>query len=862
MAKKACQELDCCSKGRFRKAGLSFMKTKFKSLLLFLLVGILVCVGGLAYFRFATRMIREESNRHLTEIYVQVNNSLRDIVQEKWNILDVWKQYFSREKDEQAIRSFIVKQKQVMGFTAFYFIAPNGEFCTSAGQRGYLSFNKQLQRLNEENINIVLDVAMPDRDLKIFAIPAAGNYQGFSYTAIALGYTDEDMVSSLNNTAFEGEADNFVIDRDGRVSVAHLSTLKRVYNFYAYLENLPGLSKEEKQSLHEAIATKQTGVVIINKDGVDNYLLHMPTNYSDGMLIGIIPVSIVNASMNKLQALTSFVFVVLALLLAGSYITYLNYHNKQVLSEKDRAILFREQLFSTMSDNIDDAFMVLDCRTMQIEFLSSNIARLVGRTVPEGAVHRHFYGDEHDFFDVYKHIVNNPDEARIEWDKEYINPTTGAKQWFHLLIYQGEILAQKKYIVVMSERTKENSLNATLSDALSIARSANRAKSNFLANMSHDIRTPMNAIIGFAGLIKDNYQDAEKVSSFVEKINYSSRHLLNLINDILEMSKIEKGTTELKPEKISLEEIGEELSSIIGPQAESKEQEFKLEYRGVLPHAVFADKLRLNQVLLNLLSNAVKYTPSGGHIKMLIEGSPGTNESLCRLRFVVQDDGFGMSEDFQEQIFSPFSREYNDKTRNIQGTGLGMAIVKNIVELLGGTISLVSKLGEGSTFTVELQLAIAQMAAKTVQVEPASAAEKLEPAKSPLAGLHILVAEDNVINAEILELLLEEEGATCVICENGVAVTERFEESAAGEFDLIFMDVQMPVMDGYTATRFIRASTHPDAEVIPIVAMTANAFAEDEQEALRSGMSAHTAKPVDMVKVRAIVAKLLAAKQQ
>ena len=844
------------------------MKRNFKSLFLFLLVGILVCVGGLAYFRFATRMIREESNRHLTEIYVQVNNSLRDIVKEKWNILYVWKQYFSREKDEQAIRSFIVKQKQVMGFTAFYFVAPNGEFCTSDGRRGYLRFNKQLQRLNEENKNVVLDVAMPDRDLKIFAIPAVpGKYQGFSYTAIALGYTDEAMVNSLNNTTFEGEADNFVIDHDGRVSIARLNSLKRVYNFYAYLENLPDLSKEEKQKLHKAIAARRTGVVIINKDGVDNYLLHMPTDYSEGMLIGIIPVSVVNASMNKLQALTSFVFVFLALLLAGSYIAYLNYHNKQVLSEKNRAILFREQLFNTMADNIDDVFMVVDYKTMQIDFLSNNLGRLLGRTVPEGAVHRHFYGDEHDLFDVYKHIVNNPDEARIEWDKEYINPTTGAKQWFHLLVYQGEILTQKKYIVVMSERTKENALNATLSDALSIARSANRAKSNFLANMSHDIRTPMNAIIGFAGLIKDNYQDAEKVSCFVEKINYSSRHLLNLINDILEMSKIEKGTTELKPEKISLEEIGEELSSIIGPQAENKEQEFKLEYKGVLPHAVYADKLRLNQVLLNLLSNAVKYTPNGGHIHMLIEGSPGTNESLCRLRFVVEDDGFGMSKAFQEQIFSPFSREYNDKTRNIQGTGLGMAIVKNIVELLGGTISLVSKQGEGTTFTVELQLGIAQMASTIAQEEPAAPATRteavaVEAAKSPLAGLNILVAEDNDINAEILELLLEEEGATSVICENGAAVTERFEASAAGEFDLIFMDVQMPVMDGYTATRFIRASTHPDAKAIPIVAMTANAFAEDEQEALLSGMNAHTAKPVDMVKVRAIVAKLLAAKNK
>ncbi|MGM9561714.1 MAG: hybrid sensor histidine kinase/response regulator, partial [Phascolarctobacterium sp.] len=456
-----------------------------------------------------------------------------------------------------------------------------------------------------------------------------------------------------------------------------------------------------------------------------------------------------------------------------------------------------------------------------------------------------------------RHLKENPNAQRMEWDKEYVHPVTLEKRWFHVLVYMSLVQKMPKYIIVLSDRTKEHALNQSLSNALSLAQSANKAKSNFLANMSHDIRTPMNAIVGFAGLIDDNAETPEKVRDYSHKITYSSKHLLSLINDILDMSKIESGETALKLSDFSLQELEDELQGIIGPQARSKRQSFAIEYKGQLPVMVHSDKMRINQILLNLLSNAVKYTPLGGHIRLEMSAKQGHSPEFCYVQFVVQDDGYGMSEEFQEQLFKPFTREYNEDTRDIQGTGIGMAIVKNIVELLGGNITVVSAKGKGTTFTVLLEMAVA-LAAKEQQVE------KLDEHSMAvsLKGLKVLAAEDNVINAEILELLLMKEGASVEICENGQLVADRFKKSTANEFDIIFMDIQMPVLDGYEATKLIRASEHPQAKTIPIVAMTANAFAEDAHRALEAGMDAHTAKPVDMKKLKQVVAELLVHKEK
>ena len=379
-------------------------------------------------------------------------------------------------------------------------------------------------------------------------------------------------------------------------------------------------------------------------------------------------------------------------------------------------------------------------------------------------------------------------------------------------------------------------------EAFHIAEEANQSKSQFLSNMSHDMRTPMNAIVGFTTLLSKECNNPEKVQEYTKKIAFSSQHLLGLINDVLDMSKIEAGKMKLSPEEEELDEIIENIDILVRPQTMAKKQQFDI-ITNVEHKMVIADKLRLNQILLNLLSNAVKYTPQGGHIQLRIQELPQQNHAYANYRFIVEDNGYGMSEEYIKHVFQVFSREENTRINKIQGSGLGMAITKNLVNLMGGSISVKSKKGIGSVFTLDLELCISEKLGWAQQNET-HAANEMET--QILKDMHVLVVEDNEINAEIIVELLKMEGAICRVCENGQEAVDIFEKSGECDLQLILMDVQMPIMNGYEATRAIRNSAHPMAKTIPIIAMTANAFVEDIHDALEAGMNAHVAKPVDM----------------
>ena len=378
-------------------------------------------------------------------------------------------------------------------------------------------------------------------------------------------------------------------------------------------------------------------------------------------------------------------------------------------------------------------------------------------------------------------------------------------------------------------------------EALQSAERASKAKTDFLANMSHDIRTPMNAIIGITTLMKNELHQPEKLAEHLGKLESSGQLLLGIINDILDMSRIESGKTTLNEEKMNLAQQISQLDSIIRQQAGQRRQTFTVNTH--LQHEnVLADPNRLNRVLMNILSNAVKYTPTGGHIRFEVDELP-RNEHYARYRFVVQDDGIGMSEAYQKTLFDPFTREERSGTNKVQGTGLGMAITKSIVDLMGGSIGVESATGKGTRFEVVLEFPIDAEAdhAQQVQALPEEAEET-----SPLCGMKFLCAEDNAINAEILEMLLEAKGASCTICSNGQEIVDAFASVKPGDYDMILMDVQMPVMDGLEATRRIRSGENPLGRIIPILAMTANAFLEDMQKSREAGMDEHLSKPVDI----------------
>ena len=378
-------------------------------------------------------------------------------------------------------------------------------------------------------------------------------------------------------------------------------------------------------------------------------------------------------------------------------------------------------------------------------------------------------------------------------------------------------------------------------EALQSAERASKAKTDFLANMSHDIRTPMNAIIGITTLMKNELHQPEKLAEHLGKLENSGQLLLGIINDILDMSRIESGKTTLNVEKMNLPQQISQLDSIIRQQAGQRRQTFTVNTH--LQHEnVLADPNRLNRVLMNILSNAVKYTPTGGHIRFEVDELP-RNEHYARYRFVVQDDGIGMSEAYQKTLFDPFTREERSGTNKVQGTGLGMAITKNIVDLMGGSINVESTTGKGTRFEVVLEFPVD---AEADAVPEAQVLPEEEEGTSPLSGMKFLCAEDNAINAEILEMLLEANGASCTICSNGQEIVDAFASVKPGEYDMILMDVQMPVMDGLEATRRIRSGENPLGRIIPILAMTANAFLEDMQKSREAGMDEHLSKPVDI----------------
>ena len=384
------------------------------------------------------------------------------------------------------------------------------------------------------------------------------------------------------------------------------------------------------------------------------------------------------------------------------------------------------------------------------------------------------------------------------------------------------------------EKSKEE-LHAVLREA----ERANHAKTTFLSSMSHDIRTPMNAILGFTALAKAHIDDTPRVRGYLEKISVAGRSLLMLINDVLDMSRIESGKIEIEPQPLHLPQMIAELQTIIQPTAAQKRLHFTVEEAEAAHPNVLCDKLRLNRVLLNILGNAVKFTPDGGSVRFSVSEQAGAPEGFADYAFVIADTGIGMSEAFQKHIFEPFSRAEN--VGGIQGTGLGMSIAANVVALMGGSVGVKSEQGKGSTFTVRLRF---PTCGEVRTAEEAPQAERT----SAVHGC-ILLVEDNELNREIAQTILEEAGFTVETVCDGAEAVERIERAKADDFELVLMDVQMPRMDGYEATRRIRALADSAKANLPIIAMTANAFEEDKRKALEAGMNAHIAKPIEIAKL-------------
>lgn len=941
------------------------------------LVGIVLMV--FQYFRFVSKTIYEESVSHLTEVFHQSDNMLRELTDKNLTYLHMWGENLQDISNEDEIRDYIKKAQKDAGFMEFYFLSAEGNYKMATGETGYLGLQEDIGEDIRQGNDVIANAALPGKSqLLVFATPEAhGIYQGFEYDAIAIAYENSDIVEVLDISAFNGNAQSLIVHPNGRVVIDHSSeSWGNVYNFFGLLREHSDMSEKELNELLEKFKAGRTDAMLLNLDGGNYYLVYEKSNIQDWMFLGLVQADIVNASMNSLQRSTMLLVGVVVLCIAAFLISLIIQTNRTNLRRKDTEILYRDELFQKLSMNVDDVFLMLDAKTYQADYVSPNAEKLLGITAEQIRKDIRVLGKLHpaEHEDLEKNYLEKIQvHEQREGDFKYVHLKTGEKRWFHNIAMGSEVNGKKKYILVMSDRTSDWKMNQALSEAVRAAETANKAKSTFLSNMSHDIRTPMNAIIGFTTLAVSNIEDKKRVQDYLGKILSSSNHLLSLINDILDMSRIESGKIHLEETEVSLSEVLHDLKTIISGQIHAKQLELYMDAMDVTNEDVYCDKTRLNQVLLNLLSNAVKFTPAGGTVSVRIRQCHGTQKGSELYEIRVKDNGIGMSQEFVQKIFSPFERERTSTVSRTQGTGLGMAITKNIVDMMGGTIEVQTEQGKGTEFIVRLPFrtqpehqrtekiaeleglkalvvdddfntcdSVTKMLVRVgmrsewtlsgkeavlrarqsmelgdafhayiidwrlpdmngievtrqirslgddtpiiiltaydwsdIEAEARAAGvtafcakplfmsdiretlmtaigqSQSEPedlvlpaAGSDFRGRCILLVEDNELNREIAVEILNEYGFLVDTAENGAEAVEKVKNSTSGKYDLVLMDVQMPVMNGYEATKQIRALDDPALAEITILAMTANAFDEDRKKALKCGMDGFLSKPI------------------
>ena len=943
-------------------------------LVLFALIG-----GSCArYVLFVSQTVYQESTSHLSELVHQSDDMLNQLFSRNRMILHLWGGLLEIASSEEQIRSGMDKMQKEIDCAALYFLASDGSCMTQDGEKSSLGSQTGLGTHLSGGEDVVVNAALPGKpQMLVFVCPEAkGTYRGFAYDAVAVAYYNDTVLSAIDSSAFDGAAHSYVIYSDGRVVLdSNADSDDPVYNLLAELRGNSDLSEKKFDALSDDFAQGRNGSMMLTLRGTRYYLVYENMGIQDWIMLGLVPVSVVNAGMDTLWRRTVEIVVVIACLLMVLLIALIVHRSRDALRRRDTEILYRDELFTRLSRNVDDVFLMMDAETSRVDYVSPNIERLLG--VPLEQVQQDIRALR------ALHPKDSPDHDKnffagiqcgeqCEWNADFAHQQNGERRWFHIVAMGSEVAGRTKYILVMSDRTADRKINQALSEAVAAAEAASRAKSTFLSNMSHDIRTPMNAIIGFTTLAVSNIDNQKRVKDYLTKTLSSSRHLLALINDILDMSRIESGKLQLEETEVNLPEMLHDIKTIVSGQIHAKQLELYMDALDVTDEDVYCDRTRMGQILLNLLSNAIKFTSAGGTVSVRVRQFAGTVRDCAQYEFRVRDNGIGMSPEFAQKIFEPFERERTSTVSRIQGTGLGMAITRNIVEMMGGTIKVQTEKNRGTEFIICLPLRvqtgtrreekIAELAGLKALVvdddfntcdsvaklltrvgmraewtlsgreavlrarqsielgDPCRAyiidwrlpdmngievtrqirslnddtpiiiltaydwsdiegeakaagvtafcskpmflsdlrdtlltaightqteAQDILPGKNAdFRGRHILLVEDNELNREIAVAILHEYGFLVDTAENGAVAVEKICTSDPGRYDLVLMDVQMPVMDGCTATQRIRALEDPVRAAVPIVAMTANVFEEERKRAFDCGMNGFLSKPI------------------
>ncbi len=972
------------------------IKKHQKLLLVILLVMCLgtILIGGICYVNILQKNLQNQAIQNVMDVTMQQRQAFDNFISADQERLHSYAEYFSESdhSNPEEIQHALMLFKQVDAIWSVYCL-DEGWFCSN--------LSDEIRQIDEEHLEEYRGFTGSGvRDNYIGLIsgnPKFGYYETFTFSnghkgMIQKSYDRSKVLKTFSLSLYDGKGYGYILDQDGDILMrSTIVSGSRVYdNVFDALTDIHS-QPEDIEAFAAALKAQEAGSIIFTGDYDEYVYTYVPIESIDNWhLLTIVPVDAITAETNEIlqNSRMTLGLLVLLLMICTLLIQFIRRTHKDI-EEKEHEVEYQAQLFDIfstyLSSNTDDVYMMLDVESKRVEYISPNMERVFG--LSEQQITEKLMNFER--IDASGEKVNMEILSKLqpgiridEITAEWVNPRTGDHKWFLENVYCTRLQDSNKLVFYVSDRTKERNIQNSLAEALRMAQAANDAKSAFLSSVSHDIRTPMNAIIGFLALMRDEVNDPGMVMEYNKRIDAASQHLLGLINDVLDMNKIESGGVTLSISEMNLADVIDEINTIIRPQAKAKNQTFDILVSNMAHEHLMGDKLRINQVLINLLSNAVKYTPENGRIMMRVEELSQVVENYSRIRFTISDNGMGMSEDYLKVIFEPFTREETKSTHEIQGTGLGMAITKGLVDLLGGSIHVESRLNQGSTFIVELELCIQEMeedlkfwtdysvarmivtdddeevchnivkimsrtgvvtdystdGGTAVQMmrsareeghpydlilldwkmpnldglETARLIRKNYSRKIPILlltaydwseiaqeaieigvnhfmpkpffmsnfktairrvmgsqkkpedsqqnvvnGMHIMVVDDIEVNQIILVKILGSLGALCDTAGNGQEAVEMFEASQPDDYDLILMDVQMPVMDGYTATRTIRSSSHPSAKTVPIIAMTANAFVEDVRDAIKSGMDAHIAKPVQIDNLKMTIQQVL-----
>ena len=750
----------------------------------------------------------------------------------------------------------------------------DGIYTDNRGKQAQVSdrFYYQDGMAGHSGVDMIFNGRLAHENLMIFYAPL--RVDGEIVGVLTGRYGEKQMREIIAATYFEEPAATYLCLPDGTV-FSSSNDHDSPENILTALRKEDSADQKTLETLEDALENGHTQSLTYTSGQGANaaYVTKLPGK--DWMLLQVFPIKVTNSMLSESSAIAMYLELWLVLLFVG-YILILVTENRR---QKTKLVMEKQEMREIVesTSQLFSRFVLVDLKNDSYEYLKSDI-REWGRTDPAGSGKKlspkGTYTRLLDYLSSYilredeqvcRQFLTSAIQQNLTEDVPFLQyeyrVSEDGVRWkqVSMLCLKREngvpvsLLMAVQDVTELKEAELKNRM--AMEEAYRAAKAANEAKTVFLSNMSHDMHTPMNAIMGFSALVDRDAEQPDKVRQYNGKIAASGQHLLNLINNVLDMSKIESGQNALDIAAFDLKELLEELNAAIQPWIQEKRQSLEVEVSGLKAECFLGDRLRLRQILINLLSNAVTYTQEGGQIALTVLGLTEISKGYAHLCFQVQDNGIGISPEFMKHIFDPFTREKDTTASGILGVGLGMAITKNLVDLMGGTISVQSTQGRGSTFRVELELRYPD----AQPVETGSREQTRLPASGdkPLEGLRMLVAEDNDINAEILEELLSCEGVSCERTVNGQEALERFRQMPPGTFAAVLMDIQMPVMNGYEATRAIRGLDRPDGKTIPIVAMTANAFAEDVQNSMEAGMNAHLAKPIDMAMLKEVLVQLI-----